>query len=95
MTATKSKSNTGLLSVAVNLNKNMKTKKIPEFKNKHGLIPVGTRVKFNVENQDQWGGDLTGILILDGNEFKIKTERSGCLTINKGYDVYFNTIEPL
>jgi len=62
------------------------------FKNQYGEIAVGTQVSFMVENQDQWNGDLEGVLIYENGEFKIKTVRNGVLTINKGYDVYFNTI---
>lgn len=71
-------------------------KKDPVFKNRaHGKIKTGTAVKFQVENQTDWRGDLTGVLIHEEGEFKIKTERSGTLTIGKRWDVYWNTIEPI
>jgi hypothetical protein len=68
---------------------------VPVFENTYGKIPAGTEVTFMVENQDQWGGDLTGTLIYQEGEYRIRTERSGTLTINKRYDVYHNTIRPL
>lgn len=65
------------------------------FNNINGTIPAGTKVSFAVENQDQWNGDLEGILIYEDKEFRVKTERSGTLTINKGLDIYYNTIKAL
>ncbi|MFA6158134.1 MAG: hypothetical protein WC763_00700 [Candidatus Paceibacterota bacterium] len=67
----------------------------PVFKNQHGKIKVGTKVQFGVENQDDWNGDLEGVLIHESGEFKIKTARSGTLTIGKGYDAYWGTIKPV
>ena len=68
----------------------------PIFRNRtYGKITVGTKVEFMVENQDQWNGDLVGILVHEEGEFRIKTERSGTLTIDEGYDVYSNTIKPV
>jgi hypothetical protein len=64
------------------------------FKNRHGKIALGTKVSFMVENQDQWAGDLVGVLIFQDGKFKVQTERSGILTIDEGYNVYFNTIKP-
>ena len=63
------------------------------FKNDHGTVAEGTKVSFIVENQDQWSGDLKGVLIFEDEEFKVKTENSGTLTINHGYDIYYNTIK--
>ena len=64
------------------------------MRNKYGEIPVGTRVCFQVENANMWVGDTDGILNYDGIDFVIDTKRSGRITINKGYDAYFNTIRP-
>jgi hypothetical protein len=64
------------------------------FKNQYGKISIGTKVKFEVENQNMWGGDLEGILIKHNGEFCIKTERSGILEIDKWLSVYGNTIQP-
>ncbi len=79
------------------LEKLVKEKKLapPAFQNRYGIIKVGTRVSFLVENQDSWGGDNNGILIYEKNEFKIKTQNSGILTIDKGYDAYSGTIQPV
>lgn len=68
---------------------------VPMLKNKFGEIKAGTRVKFIVENLDQWMGDLVGTLIFEEGEFKIQTKRSGKITINKGCDAYINTVEPI
>lgn len=64
------------------------------FTNAHGTITVGTRVTFKVENQDQWHGDLEGVLIYEDGAFRVRTDRSGTLTINRGWDVYYNSIQP-
>jgi hypothetical protein len=65
------------------------------LQNRYGDIEVGSNVKFLVENQDDWGGDNRGTLIFENEEFKIQTKNSGILTIGKGYDVYWNTIEKI
>ena len=65
------------------------------MKNKNGVINVGEKVGFRVENQDMWAGDLAGILDFIDGEFVVRTKRSGILTINKGYDIYFNSIEKI
>lgn len=65
------------------------------FKNDQGEIKVGTHVSFMVENQETWAGDLCGELVYLNGHFKVKTGRSGILTINRGFDVYFNTIRPV
>lgn len=65
------------------------------FENKHGEMKTGTHVSFIVENQSDWGGDNDGILVIEKGEFKVKTQISGTLTIDKGYDVYGNTIKPV
>ncbi len=70
-------------------------KKEKRIKNRNGIIKVGDEVIFKVENQDIWVGDTTGILDFIDGEFVIRTKRSGILTIDKGYDVYFNTIKKL
>ena len=64
------------------------------FKNNKGRIRIGTPVWFSVENPGFWGGDTDGILRYDNwkKEFYIETIHSGSLTIDKGYDVYGNTI---
>ncbi len=64
------------------------------MKNQYGDIPVGAKVMFEVENQSCWAGELSGTLSHNGDDFVIDTNRSGRLTINKGYDVYSNTIRP-
>jgi hypothetical protein len=71
-------------------------KRVEQFvmQNQFGSIPSGTKVWFDVENGDCWAGDRDGVLRHDGNEFYIETERSGKITINKGYDAYLNTIRP-
>ena len=66
-----------------------------QFKNKNGIISVGDKVRFTVENQDIWGGDNEGIIDYLDDEFVIKTKRSGIITIDKGYDAYYHTIEKL
>ncbi len=63
--------------------------------NMHGDIHVGEKVRFEVENQSDWRGALRGTLAHDGKEFVIDTDISGRLTIDKGYDVYFNTVQPV
>ena len=63
--------------------------------NRHGDIPVGAKVRFEVENQSCWMGANRGTLAHDGNDFVIDTDLSGRLTIDKGYDVYFNTVQPI
>ena len=82
----------------------MNTKKLTEinkeknlvFKNRaFGEIKVGTRVAFHVENEDQWAGNLEGILVHKDGEFQIQTQNSGLLTIDHRYDVYGNTIRPV
>ena len=70
-------------------------KREKKIKNKNGIIKVGDKVMFNVENQNIWGGDITGILDFVDGEFVIRTKRGGILTMNKGYDVYFNSIEKI
>lgn len=65
------------------------------FTNGNGAIPVGSSVTFKVENQSQWIGDLSGVLQYQNGEFFINTINSGKLSINKGYDVYRNTIKIL
>lgn len=65
------------------------------FESKYGEIKVGTHVSFSVENQSDWMGARDGVLIIDKDEFKIKTDISGTLTIDKGYDVYGTTIKPV
>jgi (p)ppGpp synthase/HD superfamily hydrolase len=67
----------------------------PAFKNRYGIIKVGTPVSFQVENQSDWVGDCEGTLVYQEDSFKIKTQNSGVLTIDKGYDVYSGTIQPL
>lgn len=66
------------------------------FRNKHGSIKLGTTVRFKVENQSCWSGDLTGILAFDEetNEYVIDTENSGRLKTSRYLSVYWNTIEP-
>jgi len=66
----------------------------PKMQNKHGLIEVGTKVVFDVENPSQWIGPNSGILAFDGADFYIDTD-VGAVTINKGYDAYLNTIRPI
>ncbi|MFA6090025.1 MAG: hypothetical protein WC755_09290 [Candidatus Woesearchaeota archaeon] len=68
-----------------------------QFKNKFGIISIGTKVRFQVENQDCWFGDLTGVLAYDeeSKEYVIDTERSGRLEIDHYLSVYGNTIEPI
>jgi hypothetical protein len=65
------------------------------FENNHGEVKVGTSVSFEVENQRDWQGDLEGVLIIEGHDFKIKTERSGTLTIDRKLDVYGSSIKAI
>ena len=65
------------------------------MRNRYGDIEIGAEVAFQVENQSQWVGSNSGVLTHDGNDFVIDTVRSGRLTIDKGYDVYSNTVRPL
>ena len=65
------------------------------FENRYGKIEVGSEVSFMVENQDDWMGDTRGTLIFEDGEFKIETKHSGVVTIGKGYDAYWNTIEKI
>ena len=64
------------------------------LKNKHGEIAVGTKVRFSMENQNQWIGPNIGTLDHDGSGFIIRT-KEGIVTINEGYDAYLNTVEPI
>lgn len=68
-----------------------------EFINQFGKIPVGSKVRFSVENVCIWSGDLVGILKYDkeANRCYIQTKNSGKLTIDQGYDVYGNTIDKI
>lgn len=77
--------------------KGFKTNTIKKiFKNKNGIFKVGDKVIFEVENQNMWCGDLRGIIIYKGRgKFAIQTERSGLLSIDKGYDVYGNSIRKI
>lgn len=65
------------------------------FHNKYGYIKLGTPVRFEVENQDMWYGDLTGVLAYEDGEYVIKTENSGTLATSGYLSVYWNTIQPL
>lgn len=67
------------------------------FRNRHGFVKLGTLVRFEVENQSMWGGDLRGILAYDREtkEYVIDTERSGKLKTSGYLSVYWNTIMPL
>ena len=66
------------------------------FKNQYGVIKVGTPVRFEVENQSMWGGDLHGILAYNKatKEYVIDTEHSGRLKTSGYLSVYWNTIRP-
>jgi len=66
-----------------------------EITNRNGIIKIGDKVRFKVENQDMWSGDLVGTLDWQNGEFVIKTENSGIITIDKGYDAYFHTLEKI
>lgn len=63
------------------------------FNNKHGSFAEGTIVTFRVENEDMWGGDTRGVLINIDGEWLIDTEHSGRITIDRGYDAYWNSIQ--
>lgn len=67
------------------------------FKNTYGTIEVGTRVRFEVENQDMWGGDLEGVLAYDetSKRYVIDTPRSGRLKLEGYLSVYWNTVRPI
>lgn len=56
---------------------------------------VGDFVTFDVENSNLWVGDLFGRIIERSGELAIQTERSGVVTIGKGYDAYPGTIRVL
>lgn len=66
------------------------------FRNKYGFIKLGAPVRFEVENQSMWGGDLRGHLAFDKNtnEYVIDTKRSGRLKTSGYLSVYWNTIQP-
>ena len=67
------------------------------FHNNFGYIKVGSPVRFEVENQSMWGGDLEGILAFDEKtgEYVIDTPRSGRLKTSGYLSVYWNTIRPI
>jgi len=71
----------------------------PVFSNQHGTFSPGSRVEFQVENQDMWAGPTYGTLIYKKNkrtkkdEFMIHLPDScGIITIGHGYDAYPGTI---
>lgn len=74
----------------------MKKRRTP-FHNKYGYIKLGTPVRFEVENQSMWYGDLHGVLAYDDGlqEYVVKTENSGTLKTSGYLSVYWNTIQPL
>ena len=73
----------------------MKKKRRTPFHNRYGFIKLGTKVYFEVENQDQWYGDSFGILCYQNGEYVIETERSGTIKTDGHYSAYWNTIRPV
>ena len=65
------------------------------FKNKFGNIPSGTKVTFEMENADVWGGDRAGTLVYKNGKWVIETENSGTIKINEWLGAYSGTIEPI
>ena len=57
-------------------------------------IHEGDLVIFDVENPCMWSGDREGVIKFKGNNWCIETKRSGIVTIGKGYDAYYATIQP-
>lgn len=62
------------------------------FKNRNGEIAEGAEVGFLMENQTMWGGDNRGVLIRDGEQWKIRTKRSGDIGIGGYLEAYPNTL---
>lgn len=62
------------------------------FKNDNGEIYEGDRVVFSVENRSCWCEDLHGLLTFRNNEWMILLDSGRLISIDKGYDAYFNTI---
>lgn len=65
------------------------------FKNKFGKISSGTKVSFQMENDDLWSGDRSGILVYENSKWIIKTESSGVIEINEWLGAYSETIKPV
>jgi hypothetical protein len=65
------------------------------FKNRHGKIANGTKVRFEMENADMWSGDIDGILTYKGKKWVIETKYSGTIQINEWLGAYGETIEPI
>jgi hypothetical protein len=66
------------------------------FTNRRGTFVDGDQVSFEVENQISGGfmWDIYGTLRRVGSERVVRTAQ-GCVTINKGYDAYVNSIRPV